>query len=231
MQAILDVFDERTKEINLYFKALTELDKAVELEHESKTAYLNKEFIKILKANTMLMLYNLVESSVMGGIMEIYDRVKQEGLTYVDVRKEIKDIWFSYKFRQVYDKQAHYNSYKGKALEIVNAILDNEVIVLDRRATSISGNLDAQQIRNVCNEHGIIFHTVEGSCGGVALETVKDRRNDLAHGTISFVECGRDYTIEDLEEIKEQTVLYLSGLLNDMKQYYDKKQYKSKEVM
>ena len=43
------------------------------------------------------MIYNLVESTVMGGILEIYDKVKQEGLTYSGVRKEIKDIWFAYK--------------------------------------------------------------------------------------------------------------------------------------
>lgn len=172
------------------------------------------------------MVYNLVESTVMGGILEIYDKLKQEGLTYSGVRKEIKDIWFAYKFRQVYDQQAHYNSYKDKAIEIVNSILTGEIIELDRKATAISGNLDAQQIRNVCHDHGICFTPEAGSRGGVVLETVKDRRNDLAHGTLSFAECGRDYSIEDLVKIKQETVLFLRGLLIGMKQYYDGKQYK-----
>ena len=60
----------------------------------------------------------------------------------------------------------------------------------------------------------------------MVLETVKDRRNDLAHGTLSFAECGRDYSIEDLNDIKAETVLFLKGLLQGMKQYYDEKQYK-----
>ena len=178
----------------------------------------NDNFIKILKANTLLMIYNLVESTVMGGILEIYDRVRQEGLTYAGVCSEIKDIWFSYKFRQVYDQQAHYNSYKGKALEIVNSILTGEIIELDRKATDISGNLDAQQIRNVCSEHGIHFRAKEGS---------QEKRNDLAHGTLSFAECGRDYSIDELWNIKEQTVLFLEGLLEGMKKYYDEKQYRA----
>lgn len=224
MQAIFDMFDERVQEIDLYFEAIKELDQG-STNHTSDAPYFHNEFIKILKANTLLMIYNLVESTVMGGILEIYDKLRQEGLTYSGVRKEIKDIWFSYKFRQVYDQQAHFNSYKGKALEIVNSILVGEVIELDRKATAISGNLDAQQIRNVCNEHGIVFQTDERSRGGVVLETVKDRRNDLAHGTLSFAECGRDYSIEDLSNIKDETVLFLRGLLTGMKQYYDEKQY------
>ncbi len=224
MQAIYDMFDERVREIDLYFEAVKELDRGT-ANHTAETPYFNSEFIKILKANTLLMIYNLVESTVMGGILEIYDKLRQEGLTYSGVRKEIKDIWFSYKFRQVYDQQAHFNSYKGKALEIVNSILTGEVIELDRTATAISGNLDAQQIRNVCNEHGIVFQTDAASRGGVVLETVKDRRNDLAHGTLSFAECGRDYSIDDLEKIKNETVLFLRGLLVGMKQYYDGKQY------
>ena len=127
----------------------------------------------------------------------------------------------------MYDQQAHYNSYKGKALEIVNSILVGEVIELDRKATAISGNLDAQQIRNVCSEHGIVFQPDAKSRGGIVLETVKERRNDLAHGTLSFAECGRDYSIKDLGKIKDQAVLFLRGLLAGMKQYYDEKQYQS----
>lgn len=227
MQAIFNMFDERIQEINLYFNAIKELDMS-STNGNSETPYFNSDFIKILKANTLLMIYNLVESTVMGGILEIYDKLKQEGLTYSGVRKEIKDIWFSYKFRQVYDQKAHYNSYKGKALEIVNSILIGEVIELDRKATAISGNLDAQQIRNVCNQHGIVFQIDAASHGGIVLETVKERRNDLAHGTLSFAECGRDYSIEDLCEIKDQTILFLHGLLDGMKQYYDEKQYQAR---
>lgn len=225
MQAIFDMFDERIEEINTYYislEKLQELQVSSEIHHE----YTSDEFLKILKANALLMIYNLVESTVMGGILEIYDKFKQEGLTYNTVRKEIKDIWFSYKFKQVYKESAHYYSYKDKALEIVNAVILGETIELDRKAADISGNLDAQQIRNVCKDHGIRFTTEESCNGGAVLEAVKDRRNDLAHGTLSFAECGRDYTLNDLEEIKDQTVTFLKGLLDGMKIYYDERQYK-----
>lgn len=94
MQAIYDMFNERVEEINLYFEALKELDSESFQRTENAQHYYNDNFIKILKANTLLMIYNLVESTVMGGILEIYDRVRQEGLTYAGVCSEIKDIWF-----------------------------------------------------------------------------------------------------------------------------------------
>lgn len=225
MQAIFDMFDERVSELSVYFDALIELDKG-NLESSRSSSYFNSEFIKILKANTLLMIYNLIESTVMGGILEIYDKLKSESITYATARKEIKDIWFSYRFKEVYDQHAHYHSYKKKAMEIINSILSQEVIELTRKATDISGNLDAQQIRNICQCHGIRFDIANECHGGDILQTVKDKRNGLAHGNFSFAECGRDYSINELVHIKDDTVLFLKGLLNGMKNYYDNCQYK-----
>ncbi len=228
MQAIFDMFEERISELNLYFTALNELDKG-NLEHNSTANYFNSEFIKMLKANTLLMIYNLVESTVMGGILEIYDKLKSDCITYSAARQEIRDIWFSYRFKEVYDKHAHYNSYKSKAMEIINSILSEEVIELTRKATDISGNLDAQQIRNICQCHGIHFDIGQQCRGGIVLETVKEKRNGLAHGNFSFAECGRDYSLLELEHIKNETILFLKGLLEGMKKYYDDRQYKNND--
>ena len=172
-----------------------------------------------------MMVYNLVESSVMSDILEIYEQVKTLGLSYNNVRQEIKNIWFSYKFNQVYDKNAHYNSHRDKALEIINEIIDDSIINLDRKAADIKGNLDAETIRQICRDHGIIF-SVDAMCrGGLVLSDVKDKRNNLSHGTISFVECGRDYSLEELVIIKDESILFLNGLLEGMRNYYDGQQY------
>jgi hypothetical protein len=166
---------------------------------------------------------------VLNGIKEIYDKLKANGATYSTVRKEIQDIWFSYKFGQVYQPQAHFRSYKNKALEIVNSIMLGETIELNRKALSFEGNLDADEIRKVCNEHGIEFRTDSTCKGGERLKDVKIKRNELAHGTLSFAECGREYSLEDLVEIKEQTYVFLTGLLDGMKSYYDADGYLSSQ--
>ena len=223
MKATLEVYNDRIKEIELYFNALKQL---YDNQPQEKTFdFYSDDFLKILKANALIMVYNLVESSIMGGILEIYDELKSRGYSYKDVSSEIQEIWFSFKFKQVYDKSAHYNSYRYKAAEIINAILQGETLVLDRKATDISGNLDAEKIRRICKDHGITY-TIDPKCkGGVVLEDVKNKRNDLAHGTTSFVECGRYYAIDDLEQIKDQTIKFLNGILQGMQQYYDGKKY------
>lgn len=221
MRMTFEIYRERTNEIELYFEALRDLYRTQSREMEY--AFYKDDFLKILKANALIMIYNLVESSIMGGILEIYEELKTSGYSYKDVRKEIQDIWFSFKFNQVYDKTAHYNSYRDKAAEIINSILRNEPLEMDRKAADISGNLDADKIRQICSAHGITY-TIESGCrGGMVLEDVKNKRNQLAHGTTSFAECGRYYAIDDLEKIKDETVIFLDGILRGMKKYYDEK--------
>lgn len=223
MRITLEIYQERIDEIELYFRALRDLYNTQS--REENYVFYNDDFLKILKANALIMIYNLVESSIMGGILEIYDELKTSGYSYKDVTKEIQDIWFSFKFNQVYDKNAHYNSYRDKAVEIINAILQNEPLVMDRKATDISGNLDAKKIREICSEHGITY-TIEPECrGGIVLEDVKNKRNQLAHGTTSFAECGRYYALEDLEKIKNETIIFLNGILQGMKKYYQDKTF------
>lgn len=223
MQATIDTFEERIGEISLYYEGLKELYASKSENNGQK--YYNDDFLKILKSNALLMIYNIVESTIMGGIVEIYDELQQHGVTYRQVRREIQDIWFVFKFNQVYNKNAHYNSYREKAVEIINSIMADETLSLDRKATNISGNLDAEKIRQVCSDHGISYK-IDPSCrGGLVLTDVKEKRNNLAHGTLSFVECGRDYSIDDLIKTKDETILFLKSILDGMKNYYDNQLY------
>ena len=230
MKSTRNTYSERVAEIDFYYDALGQLDLeltesfgAVDLPDKK---YKHDDFLKILKANALIMIYNLVESTVLNGIEEIYDKLSANGATYSAVRKEIQDIWFSYKFGQVHHQpEASYISYKVKALEIVNSIMVGETVELNRNALSLGGNLDAEIIFKVCNNHGIDFKPDSSCKGGKRLEDVKEKRNGLAHGNFSFAECGREYSLEDLIEIKKQTYVFLSGLLDGMNKYYDSEGY------
>jgi len=230
MKSTRDTYNERVAEIDFYYDALRQLDteitETVGVTSEQLVRYKHDIFLKISKANALLMIYNLVESTVLNGMEEIYDKVQDSGATFSTIRKELRDIWFSYKFGQVYrHPEAHYVSYKGKALEIVNSIMLGETIDLNRVALPISGNLDADRIFKVCNSHGIEYKPDKACKGGKRLEDVRIKRNGLAHGNLSFAECGREYSLKDLIEIKEQAYIFLSGLLDEMNKYYDNESY------
>ncbi|GHU63827.1 hypothetical protein FACS189418_7880 [Clostridia bacterium] len=217
-------FEARKKELEVFLINMKRID-----EENS----FPMDFSNMLHSNVILMLYNLVESTVLGGILEIYDALKSENMSYLLINEELRTVWFSYMFNQVYDKNAHHNSYKKKVSEIIKAILNNQVIALDRRAVEINGNLDADQIRKICNLHGITFAEEEEkdkSKGGYHIKTVKDLRNDLAHGLKSFVEVGQNYTHTELNQIFEETVSFLEGIIKGMKQYYSSKKWKIESV-
>lgn len=231
MELVIDDFNKRVSEINSYLKGLEELELySLENDELDNKKFLEDDFSKILKSNALLMMYNLVESTILGGILKIYEGLVQNEMTYTKVRTEIKNIWFSFRHNEAYDKKAHYNSYRKKASDIVDFILSDEVLVLNRKAINISGNLDADQIRGVCQEHGIVFNPNQESRGGIVLEDIKDKRNSLAHGSVSFVECGRDYSVLRLMEIRKETVLFLKAVLDGMQDYYDNERYLMSET-
>lgn len=221
MKTTIEMYHDRIKEIELYFEALQNLYETKS--REKNYAFHDDEFLKILKANALIMIYNLVESSITGGILTIYDKLKTDRYSYKDVTKEIQNIWVSFKFNQVYNKNAHYNSYKNKAVSIIDDILQNKPLEMDRKAINISGNLDANKIREICTKHGINYNCAPECKGGRVLEDVKNKRNELAHGEKSFAECGRDYTLEDLKKINKQTTIFLEGVLKGMEDYYNRK--------
>ena len=57
------------------------------------------------------------------------------------------------------------------------------------------------------------------------LGLVKHLRNRLAHGTISFVECGDGITVDDLRELKDKTATYLREVVVQFEEYINGYQY------
>lgn len=220
MQRTRRTFNERVTEINEYYEALNNLY-ADRIDNPDLKLFHDEQFLKMLKSNALLMLYNLVESTVTGCIKEIYDTLHDQEITYQRVNEKIQKIWFDYKFNDVLNRTANHDSHKDKALEIINLILQREKLCLYDEDAKISRNLDAKEIRAICKKHGIEFTSAPESYGGRVLEDVKNKRNHLAHGVISFADCGRDYSMDKLEGIKDQAILYLEGLLDGMECYHN----------
>ena len=55
--------------------------------------------------------------------------------------------------------------------------------------------------------------------------TVKNNRNDLAHGIKSFAEVGKDKSADELIKIKDKVVKYLRQILENISIYIDNQEY------
>ena len=96
MQQVLGEFDEKVREIDLYLKFLTilyEPDASIELANGTSEK-LDADFLKMLKANVFLVLYNVVESSIRKGVCLIYEELKIDNRTYETVRAQSKPFGF-----------------------------------------------------------------------------------------------------------------------------------------
>jgi hypothetical protein len=99
--------------------------------------------------------------------------------------------------------------------------MSSTTVELNIKDLSFKGNLDADKIRTVCFSHGIELHPDKTCKGGKFLKDIKEKRNCLAHGTLSFAECGRDFSLSDLTLLKDQTYKFLDSMLDGMEQYYN----------
>lgn len=219
MQNTLVIFDDRKEEIEFYYSIM--------LDVESRTGRIdtvdNNRFLKIMKSNFLLMLYNLVEACVVSGMMEIYEELKNDRCSYNSLIKEIQEIWAKYQINEIYGAATERVTYENRIQKIINSITNNSPVILSKDHLGIKGNLNARKIKQICDKHCIRYRL---QTKGESLERIKLERNNLSHGDVSFSDCARDFTLGDLDNIKNEVYLFLEGILKGMKNYYDEKQYK-----
>ncbi|MBP5400186.1 MAG: hypothetical protein J6Y35_00985 [Bacteroidales bacterium] len=105
-------------------------------------------------------------------------------------------------------------------MQIAKSILDNEILSFKRDCINISGNIDAQKIRDIIKQFG-----GNEISNGRDLKTIKDKRNNLAHGEFTFSDIGKDYTVSDLIVYKNEASNYLSNVLDEIQKYIDNQKY------
>lgn len=161
-----------------------------------------------MRAAAYLLIYNMVEASARSFTESILDAIAPAGIALSDLspalRREI--------LRQAYRK--------GKHLELVELLDDTSLdLTVNYDPKEIfSGNVDARAIRERLVELGcpeIDFknqHNVETTL----LRTLKNTRNDLAHGTKSFATVGRTSTQSMIERTFSAALRTLRASYNEV---------------
>ena len=186
---------------------------------KEKINFSYQELINVLKSNCALMLYNIIEFTVTGLVSSIYDEIKTEELSYIDVSESIRQIWRKVMVKPMKDPNANHITFVKCNEGIIENILDKKVIVIKARDTMPGGNLDGTVIQSLFEEHGINVDTYSHNFRPDILKNIKDKRNNLAHGTVSFVEALRDDGIRDLEDNYELVIAFMEELIVEVEQY------------
>lgn len=230
MQGVLQDFEERVKEIEQFLDLLRLLERpGASLGYQTgrgeRRRPIEAAWVKTLKASTFLLLYNLVESATRRGIGAIYERLGSDQRRYDQVVDKIRRVWVDQRFRRLDHRSASGKNYQDTTNDILERVARGVFLELHDERLPVSGTLDAGKVREVCYLHGIRVKADKPAGGGTDLHTVMKQRNHLAHGNISFAECGRQYTVDELQQIKQQVVVFMRSILRNIAQYIKKKSY------
>jgi len=181
----------------------------------------------VLKSSIIVMLYNVVESTITRVLAKIHEVIISEDIKYYDLSKNIRNLMLLY-----YHKNREKNPDIHNSLEVIHGTIDfiNGISGFNLNYNEMakfyslySGNLDAKQVRKVFNKYEI---TIPENIGG-NLKDIKNGRNTLAHGEKSFEEYGRDIVVARLEMYIQNVTIFLNSVVDFTEIFLNEKKYKS----
>ncbi|MCE5181520.1 MAG: hypothetical protein LLG15_06960 [Betaproteobacteria bacterium] len=226
---VRDLFFRRTEEVLRYFEFLTAVtDNKANLlgvlqPDQSMTKVenfvLSRDLVKTLRANGYLLLYNLVESTMTNAIDGIHQIFHSGNLSFDDLRAEVQQVILK-DFRAA---SLDVNMISNRSHPIQIAMLRMGY----NKMSLFSGNVDARSIRDTAKIYGfdIAEHDTSVSRDGRRLLNVKEKRNQLAHGKISFEDCGHETSHDELIAIANETIAYLKAVLGGIEAYVTQRAY------
>jgi len=156
--------------------------------------------------------------------LTVYDCVHDESLKFDDLSVKLKEIWLSYKTKQIPETE---KNTKKWIKELIDEFAIGFDIKLEKETINISGNLDYENIQKIINTYGFYGSiTVDKKAIQTDLDKIKRERNLLAHGNKTFCQSGEIITIPELVSIKDNLISYLTELLSNIEKYIDDKKYK-----
>lgn len=226
------LFNERMQDINEYFSFIQLLiNKRPSLAYrdnatnENITLAVDLDMTHILKANAFIILYNLIEATISNAIEDIHNVFMSNDALCVDtINKSLTKL----AFQSLHTPNGQIDFSQGNIAKLIlkEWLTAHKKLIESNKNPLFSGNVDAKKIREVAEKYGFSSDTdSEITRNGYNLLPIKKARNDLAHGSESFRNKGRDTSIDTLIEMKDEVFHYLNCILNNIQTYLDTQAY------
>lgn len=178
-----------------------------------------------LKSSIILMLYNTVESIITKSLNRVHDILIGKNLMYNELNDHLKKITLIY-YQSVINGNNNLSNSTEKLFDILELVRGNNLFTLSYEELSkyyqlYSGNLDSREIISILEKYGVGFTEKISE-----LKTIKDYRNKLAHGELSFEEAGRNLSIEQLKVMKDKTFQYIEKIILALDAYINNERYR-----
>ncbi|MDO9315391.1 MAG: MAE_28990/MAE_18760 family HEPN-like nuclease [Burkholderiaceae bacterium] len=224
------LLNARATEVRAYLAFLqAALERGTELHARTLPApfALDMELTHTLKANTYLLLYNVVEATMTQLIADIHRTVKQSGAVLDELHPQMY-LHILQRFRtsrvEINDQSAPVPS--GGTI-IDHWLRDYEIRAKENKNYQLSGNVDSKRIREIGRDYG--FASLEEGkdthLSHASLLTTKNRRNKLAHGELSFRDCGQTLAYTDVDSDANGLLNCLASVVGHVDDYLTRRLY------
>lgn len=229
-------FQERLAEVESYLEFLSTMEAQAQQgppRIEGAQHPITTQQQRILYSSVYLQLYNLVEATMSRCIQAVSEAAKENSQWKPgDLSDSMRREWVRVTAR------THIELAPENRLESALRLCEHLVASLPISAFDIEkgggGNWDDLEIEAFSRRLGFqlvvsqpVYRAIKqpfrDDLGPLAL--VKQLRNRLAHGSISFVQCAEDVTVRRLVELKDRTVNYLREVVDCFTRYIDSFEY------
>lgn len=223
-------FLERCEEIQRYIQFVDVLDgtgknvlskvnsiNEVELSHD-----IDRELHKTLRASTYLLIYNLLESTMSDALDAVYATLVSKNVDYMMLNDKFKKVVLS-------------NIKKGLSDKAITEVLTNNTDIRTvflshgyNKRDLFNGNLDVRVIKDFANKYDFSIRPVNSISGVYNPEIIKEiriKRNALAHGAISFAQCGQNIPVFSLRQKFEEAQKLLLAVFNGLDSLLSQEKY------
>lgn len=176
--------------------------------------------VNILKSSLHLIAYNQVENVARGCIESIYDHIKDNGVTYGVLKEKIQ---IKILHRCVKDNENGNILFRKIGRDISDKIIQASLNV----RKEFNGNVSKDIINKIANAYGINIINAPECRNGIDLDTLKDIRNELAHGSIGFSRKGQNDSVDEVIRRVKHINQYLLLLIGCTEEYITQNGYLS----
>lgn len=225
-------FEDRLQEIEAYLSFL----EGVEIEARSGPPRLGTDGVlittqqqRILYSGVFLQLYNLVESTIVLCIDGVTQAAISSGSwSPGDLTTELRREWVRVMARTHVDM--NYERRLGSALDLCEHLVAALPVPAFKMERGGGGNWDDDAIEQIVARLGFTLSVDQAIYSGIKrpfrddlgpLGVVKKLRNNLAHGSMSFAECGENVTVGELRDLSDRTAAYLREVVKAFVKYID----------
>jgi len=229
MEDLSQAFEERLQEIETYLDLLESIQQQVQGgSPQIGEATITPQQQKILYSSVYLQLYNLVESTITRCVDAVSQAVVNNSSLPNDLSIELRREWVRCTARTHTD--LNYDHRLESALNLCDHLVQALPISTFKVGKGGGGSWDDNGIETISQRLGLSLHISSDVYRSVkrpfrndqgALTFIKDLRNGLAHGSMSFAESSEGITVSDLRDLTERTALYLREVVDCFKLFID----------